>query len=89
MEKKNFIQSWEGPRVGSNRLRWKPVEGGSLTAKEEESLGKGFAVFHTKSASRTKIFVKDEDGIKYAVTIDDVFVNLIKIELSRVGYIIP
>ena len=86
MNKRKFLESWLGPRVGANRLKWKRVEGGSLTDKEDESLKKGDAVFHRKSSLRTKIFVMDEEGARYAVTIDDVFLDLLKAELSGAGY---
>ncbi len=89
MGKKSFLENWKGPRVGTDRLTWKRVEGKSLTKEEEESLRSGLAVFHKKAASRTKIFVNDEEGSRYAVTIDDLFLPIIKVELCNAGYITP
>lgn len=91
MKKKKFVESWEGPRVGPNRLRWAHSEGSSLNDGEKKTLGRGGVVFHKKSAPHvkaspvTKVFVI-ADGELYAVSVEEIYIPLLKLELAGVGY---
>lgn len=89
--KKNFLESWAG---GTNSFgEYEKFKGGqehsSLSDSEKKFVLAGGVAFHTKGEKDTKVFVVDDQGGKWSVTVKNFRLHELKARLLEVGYLLP
>ena len=89
--KSESLEKWAG---GTNSFgEREKFKGGqqhsSLSSSERAFVDAGGVVFHRKGSSDTKVFVKDENGGKWSVTVRNIILDDLKSELVKAGYNLP
>ena len=89
--KKRFLEIWTG---GTNSFgEYEKFKGGqehsSLSDREKEFVLAGGVAFHTKGEKDTKVFVVDDQGEKWSVTVKNIRLHELKTKLLEVGYLLP
>lgn len=91
MKKFKFLEKWAG---GTNSFgEREKFKGGqqhsSLSSSERVFVDADGVAFRKKGGNDTKVFVKDENGGKWSVTVRNIILDDLKSELVKAGYNLP